>query len=174
MQISYCPQACGERLHDDFIELRVGAAHELQSHLSRPHRTLSSTSSPTSPTPGGNSAFSTPGNLSPSSTHTWSPNTSPGNSPDGMKPAPTLPPPVEAFSITVPDRNPPYLLTCANEGKFTPKVTHLDMGADRIANDKDLALALRAHYASLNNKCCLLYTSPSPRDGLLSRMPSSA
>ena len=25
-----------------------------------------------------------------------------------------------------------------------------------------------------NNKPCLLYTSPSPRDGLLSRMPSSA
>ena len=25
-----------------------------------------------------------------------------------------------------------------------------------------------------NNKDCLLYTSPSPRDGLLSRMPSSA
>ena len=24
------------------------------------------------------------------------------------------------------------------------------------------------------NDCCLLYTSPSPRDGLLSRMPSSA
>src|SRR5665647_2286159 len=24
------------------------------------------------------------------------------------------------------------------------------------------------------NSCCLLYTSPSPRDGLLSRMPSSA
>ena len=23
-------------------------------------------------------------------------------------------------------------------------------------------------------RCCLLYTSPSPRDGLLSRMPSSA
>ena len=26
----------------------------------------------------------------------------------------------------------------------------------------------------LEGKCCLLYTSPSPRDGLLSRMPSSA
>ena len=26
----------------------------------------------------------------------------------------------------------------------------------------------------LDNKVCLLYTSPSPRDGLLSRMPSSA
>ena len=24
------------------------------------------------------------------------------------------------------------------------------------------------------SECCLLYTSPSPRDGLLSRMPSSA
>ena len=26
----------------------------------------------------------------------------------------------------------------------------------------------------MKNECCLLYTSPSPRDGLLSRMPSSA
>ena len=26
----------------------------------------------------------------------------------------------------------------------------------------------------MHNKVCLLYTSPSPRDGLLSRMPSSA
>src|SRR5680860_1885418 len=35
------------------------------------------------------------------------------------------------------------------------------------------------HYGSIRNffdwfKTCLLYTSPSPRDGLLSRMPSSA
>ena len=28
--------------------------------------------------------------------------------------------------------------------------------------------------ATIDNKICLLYTSPSPRDGLLSRMPSSA
>ena len=28
--------------------------------------------------------------------------------------------------------------------------------------------------ASTDNITCLLYTSPSPRDGLLSRMPSSA
>ena len=26
----------------------------------------------------------------------------------------------------------------------------------------------------INDRICLLYTSPSPRDGLLSRMPSSA
>ena len=30
------------------------------------------------------------------------------------------------------------------------------------------------HVAHAGNGCCLLYTSPSPRDGLLSRMPSSA
>ena len=29
-------------------------------------------------------------------------------------------------------------------------------------------------FASALTKICLLYTSPSPRDGLLSRMPSSA
>ena len=32
--------------------------------------------------------------------------------------------------------------------------------------------SMRSHADSL--KSCLLYTSPSPRDGLLSRMPSSA
>ena len=30
------------------------------------------------------------------------------------------------------------------------------------------------NFVSVNYKTCLLYTSPSPRDGLLSRMPSSA
>ena len=31
------------------------------------------------------------------------------------------------------------------------------------------------HFDTKNKSCiCLLYTSPSPRDGLLSRMPSSA
>ena len=32
----------------------------------------------------------------------------------------------------------------------------------------------KAREAFAANKACLLYTSPSPRDGLLSRMPSSA
>ena len=37
--------------------------------------------------------------------------------------------------------------------------------------DEDLVLQLWPAYQYSN---CLLYTSPSPRDGLLSRMPSSA
>ena len=36
---------------------------------------------------------------------------------------------------------------------------------------KEGGTPLRGNYAGLG---CLLYTSPSPRDGLLSRMPSSA
>ena len=39
------------------------------------------------------------------------------------------------------------------------------LASTRIGND---------HLAELQRNLCLLYTSPSPRDGLLSRMPSSA
>ena len=35
-------------------------------------------------------------------------------------------------------------------------------------------LGLRVGYLPQKTSICLLYTSPSPRDGLLSRMPSSA
>ena len=53
----------------------------------------------------------------------------------------------------------------------------------RIANEKGLDLVEVAPQANPpvcrlmdygRYKFCLLYTSPSPRDGLLSRMPSSA
>ena len=48
-----------------------------------------------------------------------------------------------------------------------------DEGDDRVGED------IFVHHtgvkvASEQYKYCLLYTSPSPRDGLLSRMPSSA
>ena len=36
------------------------------------------------------------------------------------------------------------------------------------------AYSVKASYTWLMGRPCLLYTSPSPRDGLLSRMPSSA
>ena len=38
--------------------------------------------------------------------------------------------------------------------------------------DGEVLVAVK--YSTVNYKDCLLYTSPSPRDGLLSRMPSSA
>jgi len=39
-------------------------------------------------------------------------------------------------------------------------------------NAKDINISLTGNLLTI--KGCLLYTSPSPRDGLLSRMPSSA
>ena len=54
---------------------------------------------------------------------------------------------------------------------------------DRMSSDSYIAPTasykqnlnyLEAEFAELQAKACLLYTSPSPRDGLLSRMPSSA
>ena len=42
------------------------------------------------------------------------------------------------------------------------------------AREAGLKIIPRFTYNFPNNDTCLLYTSPSPRDGLLSRMPSSA
>ena len=44
---------------------------------------------------------------------------------------------------------------------------------DWLESDQCLAIFIAA-FKSNPNVSCLLYTSPSPRDGLLSRMPSSA
>ena len=43
-------------------------------------------------------------------------------------------------------------------------------GTKQVSTDSGLIKYLMRHWHST----CLLYTSPSPRDGLLSRMPSSA
>ena len=40
--------------------------------------------------------------------------------------------------------------------------------------DQDAVPVVFGGWTSASRKACLLYTSPSPRDGLLSRMPSSA
>ena len=52
--------------------------------------------------------------------------------------------------------------------KFKLPIIALGMGE----KEDDLQIFDAQHYA--NGIICLLYTSPSPRDGLLSRMPSSA
>ena len=46
--------------------------------------------------------------------------------------------------------------------------------AERLGIAANLNLKLPAHFLWDLYQSCLLYTSPSPRDGLLSRMPSSA
>ena len=53
-----------------------------------------------------------------------------------------------------------------SRGKFMPQ--------QGLSNEEYLLEILRAEAESRDKKACLLYTSPSPRDGLLSRMPSSA
>ena len=52
--------------------------------------------------------------------------------------------------------------------------TDFDLGSHtKGQNDLDIKAKVTKNTQS-NSKFCLLYTSPSPRDGLLSRMPSSA
>ena len=53
---------------------------------------------------------------------------------------------------------------------FTPETT-AKMGAMSFA---DCAAQLARHFVDDRFNNCLLYTSPSPRDATLSRMPSSA
>ena len=55
---------------------------------------------------------------------------------------------------------------------YAPAASAIEM-ADSYLKDKKRVLPCAAHLSG-EYKICLLYTSPSPRDGLLSRMPSSA
>jgi hypothetical protein len=45
-----------------------------------------------------------------------------------------------------------WLLTCANEGRLTPKIVHLDVNTQKIRSDKDLAMVLREHYENINRR----------------------
>ena len=49
-----------------------------------------------------------------------------------------------------------------------------DNMAGRLSIDFDISEKTQMELTYDYQKGCLLYTSPSPRDGLLSRMPSSA
>ena len=50
-------------------------------------------------------------------------------------------------------------------------ITLHDINPEALKNSKDIA---DKYKNELNVNCCLLYTSPSPRDLSTSRMPSSA
>ena len=61
--------------------------------------------------------------------------------------------------------------------KGTAMVTHIEGQEVHAMNMRDhsmMILPLEDEFNIEAGKDCLLYTSPSPRDGLLSRMPSSA
>ena len=50
----------------------------------------------------------------------------------------------------------------------------IELRGTEVKSIRDGHVHLRDAFAIVQNNHCLLYTSPSPRDGLLSRMPSSA
>ena len=50
----------------------------------------------------------------------------------------------------------------------------MKMGGGMSTARKDMASGYYKDDMGMKGGACLLYTSPSPRDGLLSRMPSSA
>lgn len=146
--------SCGEQLYDDFIEKRRGAARLLEAYLNRPRM-----HTPSSPRSGSaSSTFSSVFSSSSMASTLATPQSTWGGSPswgqgDSSKYSPTRWRSNNPFSVRIgsyPD--PQWLLTCANEGRFTPKIVHLDVNASRIKSDKDLALALREHYSHLNRK----------------------
>ena len=57
------------------------------------------------------------------------------------------------------------------EWRVVPGLDHQIAGLDFAGAGLGYVLAVRG---DVEHIACLLYTSPSPRDGLLSRMPSSA
>ncbi|KAF1846203.1 uncharacterized protein K460DRAFT_355913 [Cucurbitaria berberidis CBS 394.84] len=148
--------SCGEPLYDDFIETRPNAARLLEAYLNRPR-----THTPRSPTSQSSSASSMASIFdassrastlaTPSSTYgspsPW------GKHLDSSKYSPTRLRTNSPFSVRMPTRaEEAWLLTCANEGRLTPKIVHLDVNDVRIKSDKDLALALREHYDQLNRR----------------------
>ena len=60
--------------------------------------------------------------------------------------------------------------------RATVTVGEVDRSVSRQHSDEVMeeTLAVARHEMPAEARSCLLYTSPSPRDGLLSRMPSSA
>ena len=68
-----------------------------------------------------------------------------------------------------------YTSTSATTGANTylekKDVTYLQ---EYVSSTESAKRGKPKYYASFGGATCLLYTSPSPRDGLLSRMPSSA
>jgi hypothetical protein len=147
--------SCGEPLYDDFIEQRPGAARLLEAFLNRPRsHTPSPSSGRTSTSSTMSSVFDSVSRAStlatPSSSYggpsSWGKGDPSNYSPTRLRTN-------NPFSVRMPTFvEESWLLTCANEGRFTPKIVHLDVSASRVKSDKDLALTLREHYEQLNRR----------------------
>ena len=149
--------SCGAQLHDDFIERRPGAARELERYLNRPRTMTAGNGTPTSPSSSMGSRSFTGSTIGgpPSSQTSWSSHnfsTHGSNSFSGNEKPPQTLTGVSMYGPYSPLPEPPWLLTCANEDRFTPKLAHLDMAPHKIRSDKDLALSLREHYFNVNKK----------------------
>jgi hypothetical protein len=149
--------SCGAQLHDDFIERRPGAARELERYLNRPRTMTAGNGTPTSPSSSMGSRSFTGSTLGgpPSSQTSWSSHnfsTNGFNSFSGNEKTPQTLTGVSMYGPYSPLPEPPWLLTCANEDRFTPKLAHLDMAPHKIRSDKDLALSLREHYFNVNKR----------------------
>lgn len=148
--------SCGEPLYDDFVERRPGAARLLEAYLNRPRvHTPSSPVSRSSTSTSMSSVFDNASRAStlatPSSTYggpsSWGTNNS------ASKYSPTRIKNNNPFSVSIGQPiEDSWLLTCANEGRSTPKIVHLDVNMQRIRSDKDLAMILRGHYEYLNRQ----------------------
>ncbi|KAL5381239.1 hypothetical protein DPSP01_007232 [Paraphaeosphaeria sporulosa] len=148
--------SCGEPLYDDFIERRPGAARWLEGYLNRPRtHTPSTPHSRSSTSTSMSSIFDNASRAStlatPSSTYggssLW------GRSNNNSKYSPTRLKSNSPFSVSIGRPiDDSWLLTCANEGRFTPKIVHLDVNTQRIRSDKDLAMVLREHYDNINRR----------------------
>ncbi|KAH7120863.1 hypothetical protein B0J11DRAFT_532793 [Dendryphion nanum] len=149
--------SCGEPLYDDFIERRPGAARLLEAYLNRP-RTHTPTISPTGRTSTSSTMSSVFSSVSTASTlatpaSTYGGPSSWGRTGNSSKFSPTRIRSNNPFSVRIGSYvEEQWLLTCANEGRFTPKIVHIDVNEAKVKSDKDLALALRGHYEQLNHR----------------------
>ena len=148
--------SCGAQLHDDFIERRQGAARELEKYLNRPKTMTGGNGTPTSPASSAETRSFANSSVGPPSMHTsWSSYNFAGHGSMGSGADNKSPQNLTASSSYPPWSplpEPPWLLTCTNEDRHTPKLAHLDMAPHRVRSDKDLALSLREHYYHVNKK----------------------
>ena len=82
---------------------------------------------------------------------------------------------LETFENSFPDRDYVIEIQCPEFTSVCPKTGQPDFGSLTFEYVPDkVCVELKSLKMYLQSYRCLLYTSPSPRDATLSRMPSSA